>query len=253
MLIGVTKAGFGGGTGIVVTPLLIMVMPAKEAIGIMLPLLMMTDIMSMVYYWRKWDTPNVVALVPGAAVGILLGGTILRDIPELWLRKAIGIIALGFVIFRTWRTFRKAPRAADGAPHVMSYRYIKGVAAGIGAGVTSTLAHIGGVVVSMYLLPQGLTNRAYVGTATAVFFMINAMKIPVYFRLGILDTGILKQDLIYAPVLAIGVLTGILLNRRVSQKAFSYVILAIVLVSGTNLLLGINVVQLLMGLFTNSN
>ena len=52
MLIGVTKAGFGVGTGILATPLLVLVMPPKQAIGIMLLLLLLTDILSLFYYWR---------------------------------------------------------------------------------------------------------------------------------------------------------------------------------------------------------
>lgn len=237
IFIGISKAGFGGGTGIVATPLLAMVMTAREAIGLMLPLLLMTDILSMIYYWRKWDTPNVIALIPGAIVGIMLGGTVLRDMPEIWLKKTIGIIALLFVLVQTWRNLRSWGREDKEGRKEMSHRYLKGVAAGVGAGITSTLAHIGGVVVSMYLLPQRLSNMAYVGTTTAVFFIINSTKVPVYLKLGILNGEILRDDLLFLPLLGMGVLSGILLNRRISKRTFSYVILALVLISGTKLLI----------------
>jgi hypothetical protein len=237
IFIGVSKAGFGGGTGIVATPLLAMVMPAREAIGLMLPLLVMTDILSMLYYWRKWDRSNVIALIPGAIVGILLGGTILKDMPEIWLKKTIGVIALLFVLVQTWRSFKDRGDTDKDHPREMGHRYLKGIAAGVGAGITSTLAHIGGVVVSMYLLPQRLSNRAYVGTTTAVFFIINATKVPVYLKLGVLTGGILQRDLFFLPLLGMGVLLGILLNRRVSRRTFSYIILTLVLISGTKLLI----------------
>ena len=237
IFIGLSKAGFGGGTGIVATPLLAMVMTAREAIGLMLPLLLMTDILSMLYYWRKWDTPNVIALIPGAIAGIMLGGTVLKDMPEVWLKRTIGVIALLFVLVQTWRNFRSRGKDDKKRPREISRRYLKGFAAGVGAGITSTLAHIGGVVVSMYLLPQGLSNRAYVGTTTAVFFIINATKVPVYLKLGILNGGILRDDLLFLPLLGMGVLSGIFLNRRISKRTFSYVILALVLISGTKLLI----------------
>ena len=44
LLVGLTKAGFGGGSGLVVGPILLQVFPAKETIGMMLPLLFACDI-----------------------------------------------------------------------------------------------------------------------------------------------------------------------------------------------------------------
>lgn len=237
IFIGLSKAGFGGGTGLVATPLLAMVMTAREAIGLMLPLLVMTDILSMLYYWRRWDTTNVIALIPGAIVGIMLGGTVLNDMPEIWLKRTIGVIALIFVLVQTWRNLRSQGKDDKDGPMEIGHRYLKGFAAGVGAGVSSTLAHIGGVVVSMYLLPQRLSNRTYVGTTTAVFFIINATKVPVYLKLNILNGRIFSDDLLLLPLLGMGVLSGILLNRRVSKRTFSYIILALVLISGTKLLI----------------
>ena len=97
LMIGVTKAGFGGGTGLIVTPLLASIMPAKEAVGLMLPLLFTTDIFAMFHYFGKWDKKNVLALLPGALIGILIGTLILKDLSDIHLRKSIGVIACIFV------------------------------------------------------------------------------------------------------------------------------------------------------------
>jgi len=40
------------------------------------------------------------------------------------------------------------------------------------AGFTSTLAHVGGPPVSIYLLPQGMHRTIYVGTS-AIFFLVS--------------------------------------------------------------------------------
>ncbi|MEC7866691.1 MAG: TSUP family transporter, partial [Candidatus Poribacteria bacterium] len=55
LLIGITKAGFGGGAGLIVGPMLMLVFPAKESLGMMLPLLFACDVVSLFFYWRKWD------------------------------------------------------------------------------------------------------------------------------------------------------------------------------------------------------
>ena len=106
LLIGLSKAGFGGGTGILVTPMLASILPAKEAVGLMLPLLFATDIMALVHYWGKWNRRNVLFLVPGALVGILIGTMILGIIPDIYLKKFIGAMACIFGIFQGVRSLR---------------------------------------------------------------------------------------------------------------------------------------------------
>ena len=69
-LIGLSKAGFGGGTGIVVGPILLLILPAKETIGLMLPLLFACDIVSLYFYWKKWDWSNLVVLIPLSLIHI---------------------------------------------------------------------------------------------------------------------------------------------------------------------------------------
>ncbi len=232
-LIGITKAGFGGGTGLLITPLLAMMSQnvKTEALGLMLPLLFATDVFSMFYYWRKWDTKNVIRLVPGALVGILIGSFILQNLETLYLKKLIGIIALGFAILQITRDYILKNESA--------YRptWWHGLGAGAGIGLTSTLAHIGGPITMMFLLPQKLPNRTFVGTTTALFFCVNLAKFPPYLLQGMFTSTNVTQALMLLPMILIGVLIGILLNRRVSGKWFTRIILALVFITGIRLLL----------------
>ena len=50
--IGLSKAGFGGGLGLLVTPICVVAFGPK-AIGILLPLLCMGDLFSMWAYWKN--------------------------------------------------------------------------------------------------------------------------------------------------------------------------------------------------------
>ena len=53
-LIGVMRAGFGGGIGVVAVPVLALAVPAKSALGLVLPLSLATDAISARYYWGHW-------------------------------------------------------------------------------------------------------------------------------------------------------------------------------------------------------
>lgn len=231
LLIGFSKAGFGGGTGILVGPMLTLILPARQTVGLMLPLLLATDILSLFYYWNRWDRRNVLALMPGALAGIFLGTRILDAIPDLYLKKTIGLLACVFAVIQMVRDAVLKSRSP------FTGGTVQGFLAGFVTGTISALAHIGGLVTTMYLLPQRLDNRTFVGTTTAVYFLINAAKIGPYLSLGLLNRSVLVQDLYLMPSIAAGTGLGILLNRRAPSGVFTRVVLVAVLVTGIKLLM----------------
>lgn len=65
ILIGISKAGFGGGPGMLVPPLLaLFIEDARIAVGLLLPLLLATDVFALRFYWGRWDKRNVVPIDP---------------------------------------------------------------------------------------------------------------------------------------------------------------------------------------------
>lgn len=231
LLIGVSKAGFGGGTGLLVGPLLALLFPAKEGVALMLPLLLACDLASLYPYWRQWDNRNVVVLLPGAAAGIVVGTLALDLVSDVLLAKTIGVLAVAFALLQVLRE-RIARRDAPFAP-----RLWHGSLTGFGTGFVSTLSHVGGVLTTMYLLPQRLDNVRFVGTTTAVYLLVNLAKVPAYVQLGMLDEEVLRRDLLFFPIVFVGTALGVYLNRRIPSALFTRVVLAIVLVTGVTLLL----------------
>ncbi|MBT5829261.1 MAG: hypothetical protein HOH77_03615, partial [Candidatus Latescibacteria bacterium] len=63
-LVGVMRAGFGGGVGVVAAPIMALVIPAKLTLGVILPLSLATDVISVRYYWGHWVGQHVRALLP---------------------------------------------------------------------------------------------------------------------------------------------------------------------------------------------
>ena len=64
LFIGLSKAGFGGGLGILTTPICVLAFSADLksptfAIGVLLPLLCAGDAFSMYHYWGKWNRKNL--------------------------------------------------------------------------------------------------------------------------------------------------------------------------------------------------
>ncbi|MBT4137681.1 MAG: sulfite exporter TauE/SafE family protein [Candidatus Latescibacteria bacterium] len=227
-LVGVMRAGFGGGVGVVAAPIMALVIPAKLTLGVILPLSLATDVISVRYYWGHWVGQHVRALLPGMIVGVLLGGGILDVIPEEWFRRILGALACVFAFLQVF----KDRILSDVKPLGFGAR----VGVGIVLGVVSSLVHAGGVVLMLYLLPQGLSGRTFVATAWLFGVILNAMKLVLYLSLGIINSQSLMMDVWLLPVLALGALVGIVMNKHLSPLWFNRIVLVLVLGIGFKLM-----------------
>lgn len=231
LLLGVSKAGFGGGIGILVGPLLALFFPALDSVAWMLPLLLFCDLISLVAYWNQWDLRVVLHLLVGATLGIALGGLALGAVSSQLLGRLIGAFAIGFTLLQVARACLVGQSEAPYRP-----RPWHGWLVGLATGLVSTLSHVGGLLTTLYLLPQRLDNQRFVATTTLLYFCINLLKVPVYLNLGLFSSEYLIRDLPYFPVVLVGTIAGVLLNRAVTPVWFERIMRVFILASGIVLL-----------------
>jgi uncharacterized membrane protein YfcA len=223
ILIGISKAGFGGGVGAIATPLMALTISVADAAAILLPILIVADIFSLRHYWNVYDRNSLKLMLPGALVGILLGAIFFGYFSdnERTLKFILGVVSLIFVAYQLARSLI------------------------MGALLKSTLAHAGGPPATIYLLPQQLPRNIFVGTSVIFFFTLNIVKLIPYSMLGLLRVGNITTILILAPITFLGVQLGVWLNRRFNDRYFTIVIYALLLLTGFELVSGVSVIQLL--------
>ena len=248
LVIGISKAGFGSGVGIIAAPLAAVAVGSGEMLGMLLPVLMVGDVFSIVHYLRARDGRNLAMLLPGCAAGIVAGTLVLKWFRELGggdklLGGTVGGLCILFVGMQTVLLIKRARAKADAAalPVRPPYRPAvwHGVLVGTVAGLTSTLSHAAGPVLAMFLLAQQPDKRVFVGTTAWFFFGCNLMKLPMYVSQGVLTVESLGYLPYLAPVVFVGTLLGVWMNRRISARAFSVVVYVLVLVTGAKLLAGV--------------
>ena len=98
LLTGISKSAFAGALGVFAVPLLILTLPATEAIILMLPILIIADVMSVKSYWRKWDVALIYKLIPGAMVGIIFATLLLDKINTHFIGILIALTCILFSI-----------------------------------------------------------------------------------------------------------------------------------------------------------
>lgn len=227
---GVSKAGFGSGAAFAAAAVLALVVPPGQALGIMLPLLMLIDAASLRPYWRKWDAPSARGIVEGAVPGVVIGALVYALVNADAFRVLIGLICIGFVVWQIGRV--------RGLIQVGDFRFSRGWAwiTGAAAGFTSFVSHAGGPPVAVFLLGQGLSKTAYQGTTVIVFWAINLMKFIPYALLGIFTPQTLLACLFLAPVAIAGTWLGVRAHRWVPDRVFFGLTYVLLLVTGGRLL-----------------
>ncbi len=228
LLVGISKGGFGGGVGLIGTPMVALVTTPTRAAAILLPILCAMDIVGVVAYRKSWDPVNMRILVPGSVLGILLGTATFRFLDENLIRLLIGALALGFVL-RYWLV--REPSAEPAAPS----RRAGSLWATL-SGFTSFIAHAGGPPLSVYLLPQHMDKTLFVGTTVIYFAFVNYLKLVPYSLLGQFSEENLLTSLILSPLAPLGMWLGIWLHRRIDERLFYQTVYLMLAVVGLKLL-----------------
>jgi len=241
-MVGISKAGFGAGVGVISTPLMALTIPVSDAAALLLPLLVICDIVAVYNYGTGFHKRSIKLLLPGAIIGIATGGIFFGYFIGMdhAMRVGIGVLAIVFVMFQATRAYIFGA-LKEHRPHAA-----EGMLMGAISGFTSTLAHAGGPPLAVYLLPQKLSPALYVGTSVIFFAITNALKLIPYWGLGMLKVGNITTIAFLAPLTIVGVKLGLYLNNRVSPKWFNRVVYGVLFVSGLDLL---GVPKLFGGLF----
>jgi len=228
-IIGLAKGGLGGTLGVLATPLMTLVMPADQVIGLLLPILIIADMFAVATHWQRWDRKLVLLLIPGSVAGMLVGSLFIASISPDTLRRGIGVITLLFVVYKLLegRILRFIQYQS---------RNWHGLLAGIVAGFSSTLAHTGGPPIAIYLLMQNVSPRVFVATTALFFAALNWIKVPSYFYIGLFDFNLLWQVAWLLPLLPASVWVGKQIAYKVDKIIFDRIIVVLLAVSAIFLL-----------------
>lgn len=233
-ILGVDKAGFGGGVGVVAAPLIALTIPVPAVAGLLLPILLFADCLSVRHYYRTFDPASLRVLLPGGVLGILLGALVFTYLSHhvRLLRVSVGVMALLFVLFQISRSWRTGALAQQRPPTVI------GLLLGALAGFGSTVIHAGGPFAVFYLLPQQLARERFVGSMVLFFAALNVLKLIPYAYLGLMRPGDLLPILLLLPLTFASVRLGIYLNQRFDNTWFIRLLYGLLCLTGLQLILG---------------
>lgn len=227
ILVGLSKTGIPG-IGIFAVALFALVYPAREATGLVLPLLILADIVAVRTYHRHAVWSHLWRLFPWAAVGIVIGYFTMGYLDSQAIARLIGAILLAMVGLHLWRKTLKEEDIPSGILFAASM--------GLLAGFTTMVANAAGPIMVLYLLAMQLPKMAFIGTGAWYFFILNSFKVPFGVNLGIIAGNSLLLNGVLAPFVVGGALWGRALLPRIDQRLFESAALFLAVIAGLKLL-----------------
>jgi uncharacterized membrane protein YfcA len=227
LIFGMAKGGFGGGISILSVPLLALAVPPVQAAAILLPILVVMDFFALNSFRGQCSVENLKIIIPGAAMGILVGTFTFSYLSADMIRIIMGAIA---VIFTLDYWFKR--KIIQGSKPDR----LKGTIWSAIAGFTSFGVHAGGPPISIYLLPQKMDKAILMGTFAWFFSVVNLLKLIPYTWLGLFDYTNIVTSLVLVPLAPVGVGLGYFLLNKVSVNTIYNLCYVFLFFAGISLL-----------------
>jgi len=225
--VGVSKTGIAG-LGMLFVVMFAQVLPAKEATGLVLPLLCFGDLIAVASYRQHTQWRFLWRLFPWTAAGVVGGYFALGRIGNREAQVMIGIIVLALLGLHLARRKKHVGEGEHGvwfAPTI-----------GVLAGFTTMVANAAGPLMAIYLLAMRLPKMEFVGTGAVFFMLINLFKVPFMVNLGMIHRDSFTLNLWLAPAVFLGAWVGRKILVKIDQRLFENLALALSAVAGVKLL-----------------
>ncbi len=210
-VVGLSKGGLPS-IGMLAVPLLALVMSPVKAAVLLLPIYLISDVVGVSLYRRKFSKPNLIVLIPAGILGVLVGWATATMISDQAIALLIGLLGIGFCL-KTWFYKSKDQKAKSANP-------VKGMFWGTAAGFTSFISHAGAPPYQIYMLTQKLSKIEFAGTTVIVFAVINLAKVIPYQNISPYTFDDVEITMILIPFALAGTFAGAFLTRRIRETWF---------------------------------
>jgi len=229
VLYGIAKSGLGGSISLISVPLMTLVMPLTQALAIILPILIFSDIVAVYRFRKEFDFSTLKLIVPFAGIGIFVGSLTFSYFSEDILKFIVGL--MGFLFTAHYFLLKKDKEEKS----IKSF--LKGSICSTIAGFTSFCVHAGGTPTSIYLLPLRMKKEVYVGTRVIFFTFVNLFKLPFYLHLSMLNLQTFKQSITLLPLAILGIFIGYKILKIIDEKLFYNILYILILVTSSKLII----------------
>jgi len=227
LITGFIKAGMPA-LGALLSAVVALVFPPRDALGITLIFLLVGDTAAVALYWRLAHWQELRRMLLPVLVGIAVGSYLLGVLDNRSLGLVIGVLVLMLVAMEPVRPQLTALALA----HPGVARSVSGSLAGL----ATTVGNAAGPILSIYFLVLNLDKRAFIGTGSIFFMFVNVTKAPIFAMQGMFQPMYFWSIALAAPLVYVGAFMGKRFLEWIPQLWFNRAVLAFTAVAGVWLL-----------------
>lgn len=229
ILVGMEKGGIKG-LSMIVVPIYAIILGGKASSGLVLLLFLMGDCFAIGYYFKfvRWQT--LYKILGPALLGVIIGGILGDYINDQIFENLISIILLlCLVLIITPRFSQLLETSSHKTPLALGIGFL--------TGFSTMIANVSSPILAIYFLTLKFPKLPFVATIVWFFFIINLLKLPFHiWSWGTIQIQTFQTALYSIPAIGIGFLIGVLLLRKINERLFRYLILAITFIATIRLL-----------------
>lgn len=221
------SAGFGG----VTVPLLVWILSLKVVVPMVTFLGLLSSWMILRRNLQHITWSALWRVMPSCLIGVGIGLYFFKTLNAHTLARGLGCFVIGYGLYTLWLSVR--PARPLQAP-----LWFAAPAAGSIAGFVGTIfGSMAGMFFAIYLDLLKLDKVTFRATVAAILFGLGIFRGLGYAAVGGYDRETLTLCLLAVPIMMIGVWIGNRVHANLNELAFRRLVAAILIASGTPLLL----------------
>jgi len=222
---GLTRATFGFGDALLAMPLLALFVDLPTASPLVALAACTLALFMLSLDWQAVDRRGILPFVAATVLGIPLGVWLLRQVESAWLLTALGVLLIGFGLYRLLQ------------PHLPALRHpALTLSLGLLGGLLGGAYNTQGPPVVLYGSLRRWSPEVFRASLQAYFLVTYALVMLSHALSGLWTGPVLRLYALSLPALLLAVLTGRLLARRLDAQLFDRVLSVILIGLGVLLL-----------------
>jgi hypothetical protein len=218
-----TLIGFAG--ALIALPILLLVLGLQDAIAYISIFYFFSSVYLISQEWKYIDKRIILKLAIATILGVGLGIWVLAYGKPLFLKSALGVFILVYVIYTMYAKDKvfKQPKLA----------FLFGLAGGFFSGLFST----GGPLYVIIVKNSAVTMKSFRATMFGILGLITAVRIPTLYTAGILNMEQVQYSFYIMPFFILAIYLGKKAYAKLNEVVLKKGVLALLFLSGIMLLL----------------
>lgn len=228
LMVGFSKTAVSGVSTLAI-PLMAALFGGKSSAAILLPMLITGDLLAVRHYRHHNNWAYIWRLLPWSLAGLIIGLTMGNLVNDRQFKMIIAFSVLICLVIMVWLEQRQSEVAI---PNQWWFTALIGLAGGF----TTMVGNAAGPVMTVYFLSIRLNKYDFISTGAWLFMILNLTKLPLQIIFWkAITPATLAFDAAMIPAIILGALLGIWVIKRIPEKPFRYIVMALTVVAAVKL------------------